>query len=199
MKKIDLTGQKFGRLIVIEDDGTRTKGKQVKWRCRCECGNLKHVKGSHLKDGRIKSCGCLNDEKRRERYKDMSGFSNKAFDVLERDHSDNQRVYWRCKCKKCGEEVVLNTNQIHNYKSCGCDQHPSRGEFLDKIRDPEAKWDDGMYANNTSGVRGVYYNKRKNSWIAHIGAKGEKYYLGSYKEKSEAIKARKAAEKKYWK
>ena len=56
-----------------------------------------------------------------------------------------------------------------------------------------------MYANNTSGVRGVYYNERKNSWIAHIGAKGEKYYLGSYKEKSEAIKARKAAEKKYWK
>ena len=128
----------------------------------------------------------------------MTDFSNDAFYVIERVRSDNHRVYWKCQCHQCGKEVILNTNQINTYKSCGCEQYPSRAEFLDKIRDSESKWNKKLYANNKSGVRGVSFNKRTKLWVAHIGAKGEKFHLGSYKNKSEAIEARKEAELKYW-
>ena len=37
-----------------------------------------------------------------------------------------------------------------------------------------------MYKTNTSGVRGVYYNKKRNKWIAQIMFKQKCYYLGGY-------------------
>ena len=72
MRKIDLTGNIYGRLTVITDDGSRTKSGRVIWLCECSCGNKVHVQSQNLKDGRTKSCGCLNDDKRRERFKDLS-------------------------------------------------------------------------------------------------------------------------------
>lgn len=59
-KLIDLTGQRFGRLTVLERAWTR-KG-QLFWRCRCECGAVCDVQGSSLRGGRTRSCGCLHDE-----------------------------------------------------------------------------------------------------------------------------------------
>ena len=60
-KFADLTGQKFGRLIVIER--AENKGGRVYWLCKCECGNEKVIRGSHLKSGTTMSCGCLQSEK----------------------------------------------------------------------------------------------------------------------------------------
>ena len=60
-KKIDLTGQRFGRLIVIREAG-RKNGK-VAWLCRCECGNEIVVSGDHLRDEHTQSCGCLRLER----------------------------------------------------------------------------------------------------------------------------------------
>ena len=59
---IDLTGQKFGKLTVIAREGKHIqKGGQAKttWLCKCECGNTHIATGCGLKDGKIKSCGCL--------------------------------------------------------------------------------------------------------------------------------------------
>lgn len=56
----DLTGNKYGRLIVIERDGR--KNKRTTWRCKCECGNEKVIAGADLKSGRVHSCGCLKKE-----------------------------------------------------------------------------------------------------------------------------------------
>lgn len=53
---IDLTGQKFGRLTVLERDLNR---KGVYWICRCDCGNVKSILGQHLKSKHTQSCGCL--------------------------------------------------------------------------------------------------------------------------------------------
>lgn len=64
--RIDITGQKFGRLEVIEFDG-KDKNKNSMWVCKCECGNEKKVRGAHLKDGGIRSCGCLNKEVTKKR------------------------------------------------------------------------------------------------------------------------------------
>ena len=59
---IDLTGQRFGRLTVIEraDDHVGPSGrKHVVWRCKCDCGNEVIVRSVNLKSGHTKSCGCL--------------------------------------------------------------------------------------------------------------------------------------------
>lgn len=52
--------------------------------------------------------------------------------------------------------------------------------------------------NNTSGVRGVYFNTEKNKWIAQMGHNGNKYSLGGYETKEEAIIARLQAEKEHY-
>lgn len=54
----DLTGQKFGRLTVIER-AENDKNGSTRWLCRCECGNEKIIEGGHLRSHKIKSCGCL--------------------------------------------------------------------------------------------------------------------------------------------
>lgn len=63
MKLIDLTGQRFGRLVVIEKaprDGTHS----TKWVCKCDCGNIAIVRGEYMKNGTTKSCGCYNEDVR---------------------------------------------------------------------------------------------------------------------------------------
>jgi hypothetical protein len=61
MKTLNLTGQKFNRLTVIEQRGFSPHGKS-KWLCRCECGREIVANGSDLKSQQQKSCGCLNSE-----------------------------------------------------------------------------------------------------------------------------------------
>ena len=58
----DLTGKRFGRLIVI-CIGNRLPGRNYAWLCLCSCGNYKIVRGTCLKTGDTKSCGCLRVEK----------------------------------------------------------------------------------------------------------------------------------------
>lgn len=58
--KIDLTGKHFGRLTVISE--AYSDGKHLYWKCRCDCGHELVVCGDSLKQGRTKSCGCLNSE-----------------------------------------------------------------------------------------------------------------------------------------
>ena len=56
-----MLGQKFGRLVVLEEAG---KNKYGNWRylCQCTCGNFTTVFGSDLRNGHTKSCGCLKKE-----------------------------------------------------------------------------------------------------------------------------------------
>lgn len=58
---IDLTGKRFGRLIV-EGRDFDTDSKCVYWKCRCDCGNNISVKANHLTEGNTKSCGCYQKE-----------------------------------------------------------------------------------------------------------------------------------------
>ena len=71
-KLVDLTGQKFGRLTVIEraENKERGRGKQACWLCACECGSTKVISGYNLRSGRTKSCGCLQIEKVKEQWQD---------------------------------------------------------------------------------------------------------------------------------
>ena len=51
----DLTGQQFGKLTVLKRAGNSKCG-HPQWLCRCECGNEKIVRGSHLRSGDTTSC-----------------------------------------------------------------------------------------------------------------------------------------------
>lgn len=66
-KKIDLTGQRFGRLLVLYECG-RAKNGDVLWKCRCDCGNECVVDGCSLRNRKrpTRSCGCLNRDRARE-------------------------------------------------------------------------------------------------------------------------------------
>ena len=54
-------------------------------------------------------------------------------------------------------------------------------------------------SSSTTGVRGVYYNAKRNYWYAQITFKGKTKHLGIFKTKNAAIKARRAAEEVYFK
>ena len=59
--KIDLTGNRYGRLTVLQEDGKTNHG-DLRWLCKCDCGNIKTITGSKLKRGWTKSCGCIQKE-----------------------------------------------------------------------------------------------------------------------------------------
>lgn len=59
--KIDISGQKFNRLIAIEPTEERVANSIV-WRCRCDCGNICYASAHRLRKGLIKSCGCYASE-----------------------------------------------------------------------------------------------------------------------------------------
>ena len=69
----DLTGQKFGRLTVIERVENAKDG-QACWLCKCECGNTKRVKARDLRRGNTRSCGCLQKEYMESDWNKTHGF-----------------------------------------------------------------------------------------------------------------------------
>lgn len=57
MRGKDLTGCRFGRLVVQQKAGTGPHGYAL-WLCRCDCGRTVDVRESSLKNGHTTSCGC---------------------------------------------------------------------------------------------------------------------------------------------
>ena len=62
----DLTGQRFGRLVVIERVGSTAK-REATWKCLCDCGRTTISPGYNLRSGNTKSCGCLNSDESAKR------------------------------------------------------------------------------------------------------------------------------------
>lgn len=60
MNMIDLVGNKYGRLTVIEF--VELKNHKTYWKCICDCGLTVIVTGNNLRSGNTKSCGCLHRE-----------------------------------------------------------------------------------------------------------------------------------------
>jgi hypothetical protein len=63
---IDITNQRFGRLVAIRRAGSNSRGRAL-WLCQCDCGNKKIAPSQDLRNGKIQSCKCLQNENR-ERY-----------------------------------------------------------------------------------------------------------------------------------
>ena len=126
----DLTGQRFGKLKVVErtEDHISPSGyKYVMWRCQCDCGNFINVRTTDLKNNHTQSCGCLHKEMlSKAKLIDLTGQVYERLTVIKRvddyiSPSGSHQVQWLCKCK-CGKEVIVTGNNLKNgnSKSCGC-------------------------------------------------------------------------------
>lgn len=76
---IDLTGQRFGRLTVIEK--VPSKNSNARWSCLCDCGKRVEVLGTTLRRGESKSCGCLRSDYWREK-KTVHGKSKERITII---------------------------------------------------------------------------------------------------------------------
>ncbi|MDR2783802.1 MAG: hypothetical protein LBB48_08215 [Treponema sp.] len=113
MKKVDLTGNKDGQLTVIKFHH-RDKRYISYWQCLCDCGNTCVVRYDHLKEGRIKSCGCYGKKVSAEngkKYRTIHGLSRGS---TKKGH----RLYsiWRGMIERC--YVITRTN-YSNYGGRG--------------------------------------------------------------------------------
>lgn len=59
--KLDVEGNRYGRMVIIERSGADVHGSSL-YKCRCDCGNYKVVYLSSLRTGATKSCGCYRKE-----------------------------------------------------------------------------------------------------------------------------------------
>lgn len=118
---VDLTGQRFGRLIVIERAG-RDMCKRALWRCQCDCGQQCVVSGANLRNENTKSCGCFQREKARECIIDLTGQRFGRLIVIEQAGRDvGGQALWNCQCD-CGKQCVVRGMCLRNgnTQSCGC-------------------------------------------------------------------------------
>ena len=99
-KAKDLTGKRFGRLVVIEraEDYIRPNGQHaIQWRCKCDCGNEKITNSYSLTKGKCTSCGCARTE-RLVKMNETHGQSNSSIyrrccHIKERCRNSNSKNY----------------------------------------------------------------------------------------------------------
>lgn len=93
MRRIDISGKKFGRLLAIRF--VPPEG----WLCKCSCGKSKVIRGSHVRYGITKSCGCLNSEVTAARNKKHGMWNTPAWNswnsMLARCFNPNNPAYYR--------------------------------------------------------------------------------------------------------
>ena len=218
---IDLTGQKFGRLTVIRKAENPSEA-HINWLCECECGNFITTRGTSLRSGITKSCGCLVSDKIREWNKankkcnvyDLTGDygigyasnTNEPFYFDLEDYDKIKDYYWSANTdgymySTCDDEYILmhrliidENNPEMQVDHFNRNRKDNRKENLKSLTPQHNNWNKGLQKNNESGVTGVRWNKEAQKWIAYIMRK----HLGTFNSFEDAVKARKRAEQKYF-
>lgn len=113
-RRLDLIGQRFGRLLVLKDVGNNKQGHS-QWLCRCECGTEKIVRGSDLKNKHTTSCGCL----RKPKWEGQK--FGKLLIIAGAGYNRWKAAQWFCRCDCGTEKIILGYNLKNGVtKSCGC-------------------------------------------------------------------------------
>ena len=146
-KFIDITGQRFGKLVVTKkkendpNDPIKSRKTGSWWYCDCDCGTKNFIaKGVFLRAGRVQSCGCYNKEASHE--KNTVNLCGKKYGMLtvieEIPKSDpiyekrkNRSILWRCVCD-CGNESIVSSNALRRGETVSCGCLSSRNEWLIK-------------------------------------------------------------------
>lgn len=113
--KEDLTGKKFNKLTALYPVNTQSKHRSIIWRFLCDCGQEKNIRGSNVKCGTTKTCGCLIEKRQQEIGKIYNNC--KIIEV----RRDNKKTIAKVECN-CGKffETLLNNIKKGNTKSCRC-------------------------------------------------------------------------------
>ena len=118
-KKVDLTGQRFGKLTVLETLYNYNGYNRATYKCKCDCGNIVYIKSVQIY--KRKDCGCVGTRK------DYTGQKFGKLLVLEMlyDYKDGA-TYCRCLCD-CDNEITTRASGLAtgNTTSCGCIHSPS--------------------------------------------------------------------------
>lgn len=168
----DLTGQRFGRLVVVkrsDNDYISPKGRHVVvWECICDCGNRITTNGDSLKQGRTKSCGCLSMEyphrithgcyktKLYQTYRNM-------IQRCENPHNTDYRYYGGRGIGVCSEW----RNNFESFQKWAYENGYDPNLSIDRIdvngnyKPSNCRWvDNSIQANNKRNNRWITYNGR---------------------------------------
>lgn len=202
--------ERVGRWTVLEE--VRRNGRKY-CVCRCDCGTVKEVYYRSLELGLSLSCGCLRVEKERAKGGDLTGRKIGKLTVIGRDAE--RYGYWLCECE-CGNRKSIVHRSLRDgiTQSCGCIQRDGAvqtgtktiaGNSAERVRDNKRYRTNfsviesrELPKNNTSGHKGIWWDKSRSMWSAYIQVHGKKIHLGRHYKKEDAIKAREAAEKEYF-
>jgi hypothetical protein len=223
---LDLTGQRFGRLLVVgfSHKEKRNKTYSYYWFCNCDCGTEnKVVCTSHLR-GKTKSCGCLHREKlRNSKRKNIYNINNNLvtgitekgekffFDIEDFELVTKDNYYWAIedgyvRTRHCGQNkkryrismhrLIMDAKENEIIDHINMQRNDNRKLNLRITDKSKNAINSKLPINNTSGVKGVCFHQNK--WEAKIRYNYKTIYLGSYKTIKEAADARKQAEQKYF-
>ena len=168
-RRLELTGQVFGRLMVIGLDHISDTGDTY-WLCECSCSNKTRVvvKGHELKRGHIRSCGCMRLESNRKRLTThgMTGTSlyNVWCSMRQRCKNENDQRYADYGGR--GITVCTEWNKFENFRDWAFEHGYSEGLTLDREDNdkgycPEnCRWVDDIIQQN---------NKRNNHYFTYEG------------------------------
>ncbi|HDR8199935.1 TPA: AP2 domain-containing protein [Bacillus cereus] len=213
----DLTGLKFGRLVVI--DFSHRDERNYYWNCKCDCGNERKVRAQMLNSGRTQSCGCLRTERRIEK---ITKHNNSK-----KGDKTPEYIAWSEIKRRCYNQ---NFKQFPDYGGRGvivCDrwkdsfenflkdmgEKPTPDHSIDRIdvngnyEPTNCRWADRISQQRNRRVRkesltghkGVNLIKRSGKYNVRISVNKELIIIGNFDTLEEAIEARKKAERKYWK
>lgn len=221
----DLTGKRFGKLVVIKraDDYVYPNGKRrVQWLCKCDCGNNIIIVVNNL--GRnSQSCGCARKDTIRKKLEkhnkyDLSGEYGKGwatntghefiFDLEDYDlikqYSWGESGNGYLRNQKWNQNVLFlhrlimdcPENMYVDHKNGNT--YDNRKSNLRIVTIQQNNMNQKIRDSTKSGVKGVGFDKRINKWRARIYINGKEIFLGYYENKEDAIMARVVAEEKYF-
>jgi len=203
-KKEDLTGQVFNRLTVLHEVLPQTRPS--KWLCKCECGNKKEVRGSSLKNGNTKSCGCFNKEASARRATKHGARSTKLYRTYSsmlsrcRNVTSSSYAHYGAKgisvCDDWSSFVSFQTWALANGYSddLTLDRIDSKGDY----EPGNCRWSTrtmqsrnrGAFVNKTSKYIGVSWNSQYSKWNATICVDGIPSHIGRFIHEVDAAIAR---------
>ena len=129
MALVDETGNVYGYLTVLrraKPEEYQAKDRAARWVCQCKCGNITIVKGTALRSGVSKSCGCYQAEVakgllEKRKIEEIGNRYGKLLVISEYGKTKNRTVIWTCRCD-CGNYINVPGTDLRSghTKSCGC-------------------------------------------------------------------------------
>ena len=114
----DLTGRRFGNLIVEKFVGVQKH--KARWRVKCSCGASLVVRAAHLLSGNTTSCGCHQKQRARDcSFVDLSGRRFGRWVVTSLSRIENETTFWNVKCD-CGVVRSVRATHLIQKASCSC-------------------------------------------------------------------------------